>query len=436
MVQTRRILLCTVGGSHQPIVTAIREIQPDFICFVCTGKDPSTDRPGSELQVSGKGKVIKAHRDDEKPTLPNIPTQMALREEQYEVRLVPADDMDGAAEGIAEAIYDLAARFPEATLLAEYAGGTKTMSAALVVVALEMDQVELRLVTGARANLERVHDGTQVSTVAPVEGLRLRRAMSPYLGAWRRFAYGEAARGLAGLNPPRDPNLRADLQTARDLSRAFDAWDRFDHQRAADIFHAYKVRIGVKGGGYLAFLELLNLPEDDGRKAPACLYDLWCNAQRRAAQWRYDDAVARTYRLLEWTAQWLLRSRAGVDTSDLRKEQLVEGVTIAGSHSGKLQAGLFSAWEMVGHYIDGPPKDFVQGEMQHLRHHVQKRNESILAHGYTAVSEEMWNDLASWVEETFLTVLRTEAAASRVHHPPSQLPTEPLWETGPASNFV
>ena len=40
--------------------------------------------------------------------------------------------------------------------------------------------------------------------------------------------------------------------------------------------------------------------------------DLWRNAERRAVQGRYDDAVARCYRMVEWTAQWLLRTRCNV----------------------------------------------------------------------------------------------------------------------------
>ena len=71
----RVILLCTVGGSHQPIVTAIRESRPDHVCFICSGKDPGTGRAGSDVQVLGKGNIIKAKQEDPSPSLPNIPTQ-------------------------------------------------------------------------------------------------------------------------------------------------------------------------------------------------------------------------------------------------------------------------------------------------------------------------------------------------------------------------
>jgi len=56
---TTVILLCTVGGSHEPILTALRQTTPDFVCFICTDRDPATGRPGSDTQILGKGACIK-----------------------------------------------------------------------------------------------------------------------------------------------------------------------------------------------------------------------------------------------------------------------------------------------------------------------------------------------------------------------------------------
>ena len=72
------ILLCTVGGSHQPIIEAIRSASPCYVCFFCTDRDPITNRPGSIEQVTGEGNVIKASYNESKPTLPNIPTQVGF----------------------------------------------------------------------------------------------------------------------------------------------------------------------------------------------------------------------------------------------------------------------------------------------------------------------------------------------------------------------
>lgn len=55
----KTLLICTVGGGHQPIIKAIEESQPDFVSFICTGPDPETEQAGSEKQITGKGLVIK-----------------------------------------------------------------------------------------------------------------------------------------------------------------------------------------------------------------------------------------------------------------------------------------------------------------------------------------------------------------------------------------
>ncbi|MCZ7627155.1 MAG: hypothetical protein M5R38_16555 [Candidatus Methylomirabilis sp.] len=192
MAERDTVLICTVGGSHQPIVTAISATRPRFVCFICTGRDPGTGQPGSEIQITGKGNVIKANKCDNGPSLPNIPTQTGLTDDQFDVCIVPSDDLDAAYGAINTALGTLKHRFPDAVHVADYTGGTKTMTAALVMAALETEDIELRLVTGARADLIKVCDGTESSMVASAEQLRLRRAMAPYLGAWSRYAYGEA----------------------------------------------------------------------------------------------------------------------------------------------------------------------------------------------------------------------------------------------------
>ncbi len=422
-----KVLICTVGGSYKPVVTAIREVAPRFVCFLCTGRDPGTGQPGSRGQVEGKGSVIKAHPKDPNPSLPNIPTQVGLDADQYEVRIVPADDLDEVVLKTMKLLPELRERFPDALLLADYTGGTKTMTAGLVMAALETDDVELRLVTGARGDLSKVHDGTEHSMVASAEAVRLCRAMAPYLGAWKRYSYGEAANGLAGLTPSRDLQLRAELQIAQDLSAAFDAWDRFDHGRALQRIRIYRPRIGARVGPLLKFLEIL-ASDGDKRQEPARLLDLWCNARRRAAQGRYDDAVGRAYRLLEWTAQWLLRTRAEIeDTGDLPEEKVVEGIDIQRNRDGKWQAGLFAAWGLVEHHLGGEPKRFARDQRQHMLNHLSARNASILAHGFTPIDAEAWRRFESWMTGTFIPMLSAAAAEHGMRMGLPELPTGPVW---------
>jgi hypothetical protein len=401
-------------------------MRPDYVCFFCTGDDLATGARGSCSQVQGKGTPIEMRRPDGSvERLPNLPAQAGLAADAFEAREVPADDLDGAVRVMLAAIAALEARFPQARIAADYTGGTKTMTAALVMAALDSERVTLRLVTGTRGDLVKVHEGTQSGMDVSVEGIRLRRSMAPYLAAWDRFAYGEAADGLASLPLPQAPDLRAELQIARDLSRALDAWDRFDHIAALAQCELYRRRLGPVMGGSLTFLGILASP-DNPRRAPARIWDLWRNAQRRAVQGRYDDAVARLYRMIEWTAQWLLAGK-GIDTSDLRPEQIPGGLAIAPNRDGKYQAGLFAAWELVAHHLGGAAAAFAATERERMRNQILARNASILAHGDTPVDRAAWDAFSQWLEGTLVPVLQSEAARIGLRTAPEQLPRDPVW---------
>ena len=420
-----RILLCTVGGSHQPIITAIRSTRPDYVCFFCTDRDLITKAPGSIDQVTGEGNVIKASYNDRSPTLPNIPTQAGLPDDQFEVKIVPADDLDGAYSVMRDAIAELAERYPDAKCIADYTGGTKTMTAALVCAALEKDDFELQLVAGARTNLVSVQDGTEQAMTASVARLRLRRAMAPYLGAWERFAYHEAAEGLKSIRIVAGAVDIQQLQIAKVLSDALALWDNFDHAGAFGLIKVYSKRVAPCFPNMFQTLPVLTNKKNKQRE-PTRLFDLWLNAKRRAAQGRFDDAIARWYRLMEWTAQWQLKTKLNADTSDFPRDLLPKGANVVPARDGKIKIGLWQAWQVVGEQecLKGPAQDFITeygGEFLNL---LEIRNNSILAHGFRPVTaSDWWQEVRNWTHENFLPVLRALASEVGLKTEPQQLPT-------------
>ncbi|WPL18605.1 CRISPR-associated protein [Thiorhodovibrio winogradskyi] len=388
---TQPILLCTVGGSHQPILTAIRELQPVFVLFFASGRDQATGQPGSMVTITGKGHPVEVRRGAEVVDhLPNIPTQAGLREEQFQAVEVPTDDLDQAVAAMTSAITAIAERFPQARLIADYTGGTKTMTAALVMAAIDNDRVELQLITGNRADLIKVRDGSQAGLAVSSEEIRLRRAMRAYLNAW----------------------------------------DRFDHAEAAALLEVYRPRL-VKDAGEVAVplfqaLKYLNAVQDSPQRTPARLWDLWLNAQRRAVQCRYDDAVARAYRLLEWTAQWLLEGQ-GVLTGDLKPEQIPASLSITANPDGKLQAGLRNAWELAAHHLGGEVAVFVEAERSHMLDQLTKRNYSILAHGDRPIARADWEAFGGWMAGALIPLFSQQAARAGLKKLAPQLPQAPLW---------
>ncbi|MER2511053.1 MAG: TIGR02710 family CRISPR-associated CARF protein [Nitrosomonas ureae] len=418
MTQT---LICTVGGSHQPIVSAINGLRPGFVVFICTDKDPATGQPGSRIQIEGKGNCIKAHPADEKPTLPNIPTQTGLAIDQYQIVATLSDNLDRIYLDCIAAIDDISRRFPKARIVADYTGGTKSMSAGLVMAVVESPGIDLQLVTGSRADLIKVQDGSQFSDKADYERMRYRRLIEPYRQAWKRYAYSEAVAGLDNFRPP--GGLRNEYTRFRELSRAFTEWDNFNHKEALGILQTFAPGLSDHLKKYISIVKQLN-DNDQGKCDAARLFDLYRNAERRAAQGRYDDAVARIYRLIEWSAQWLLKTRAGIETGNVKPEHIPAHLALTQNRKGLWQAGLFNAWQLVMHHTKGPAADFIAQQENTLRGHIEARNTSILAHGFAPIEGSQWQSIHVWLESQFIPMLLEETAKSGVRTLPAQLPDD------------
>jgi len=409
------VLICTVGGSHAPLLTAIRQCRPDFVWFICTD-----GKHGSISQITGQGNCIKAHPRDEKPTLRNIPTQSSLRDDQYDILTVPPDDPDEIHTRLSGLIEKILTAKPRPRIIADYTGGTKSMTAALLLAGLEFDEdVKLSMVVGQRPDLIQVKDGTEIRVPANVDRIRFRHRFRVAIAPWKHFGYAEAAIALESTTAPRDAQDRQRYLDALAASRAFAAWDRFDHRRAYDLLQP----LGRTFGPYLAALSTLNTRSDTQK--PGRLLDLSLNMQRRAARGQYDDAVARAYRLLEWTAQWLLNRDAGIDTSNVPPDRIPADTKLPQNDKGHHFAGLRNAWtllETLGGSDD--TLTFARERSKEMLSLLTIRNHSILAHGFQPITQAEWNQWQTWLVHTFLPFLQTEARQSGLKSAPEQLPSE------------
>ncbi|MCY4212631.1 MAG: TIGR02710 family CRISPR-associated CARF protein [Gammaproteobacteria bacterium] len=346
---------------------------------------------------------------------------------------MPADDLDGAVLALQGKLAELCERFPGAAFVADYTGGTKTMSAALVCAALEREDVDLQLVLGTRADLVKVKSGTEQTAAASAVRTRLQRRMAPCLGAWKRYAYAEAAEGLRSICISSGSPDLARLNVARNLSAALARWDAFDHVGALDLLDDYGARTAPVWPTLLPTLRNLTCKDNprtgkrNPRQEPARLWDLWRNAERRATQGRFDDAVARLYRLIEWTAQWQLDTKRGWKTAHFPAEELPKTVSATAGPDGKIKLGLWHAWRVAAEQLGEPIAGVVTGGAgEELRDLLDLRNRSILAHGFSPVRESDWRRMQKWMSERFLPVLDRLSAEEGLKERPPQLPTELL----------
>ncbi len=114
----------------------------------------------------------------------------------------------------------------------------------------------------------------------------------------KNYNYGFVANSIGEmLTHPLDRSLQDKLIEARAVCESFDLWDKFDHKRALELIEPY----GSKYYPYIIDLKkILGKSKASGYELVS---DLLNNADRRAAQLHYDDAIARLYRAIELFAQ-------------------------------------------------------------------------------------------------------------------------------------
>lgn len=421
------LLVLTVGGSCAPVITAIRDYQPDFVCFVVSGgakgSRATVDGPGNPCGDSRKVKCPACGADAPlgDPKGANILTQTGLHETQYTLlELAEPDDLSSCYALLRATLTQLRTEHTGWRLLADYTGGTKTMTAALALSALE-NGYELSLVKGTRADLVKVRNGTEMAALVNVSEVRARQQIAEAQRLFNRYAYASAAEILQSTlrAAPLSPELQREIGERVTLCRAFDAWDRFDHSQAALLLEPYQSRVVPQW----RFIKQIT------GSAPgfAPVLDLLCNAERRAARGRYDDAVARLYRALEMLPQLRLEQRApALNSSDLDVALLPEELRPKyealrePGKKGKIKLGLRQDYELLLE-LEDPLGKVYQEQEKRLLQALLHRNESILAHGQRPIAQVQWDEMKQIVAELIQNGL--DALKIRI-----DAPQFPQWE--------
>jgi hypothetical protein len=414
------ILVASVGGSVAPIASAIAAKRPDHVLFVAS--EPRGDRPGSAGEV------------------PSI-LQKAQRPKQAHdiLRLEDPDDPEAAFLALRGEVERLRGKHPSACFLFDYTGGTKSMTSAVFQCALATPGAELQLMTGRREDLQGVTPRTERPVEIRVGWLLAERQEARLREAWRRFDYAAAAAGFRHLDEDLGSDEKAPEELRRryadlaEISEAFDLWDRFRHKAAAERLQGLVRRRPAVAAW--------------ARRAQACaadeaarILDLWRNAERCAARGRYDDAVARLYRLTEWIVQWRLKARHGLDAGKMDWSRVPSKVVAAAGlreQVGKTTlSGCEQAWKLVAALEpQGVVVGFLSSRFPHtepktgegwLRDMLKLRNRSILAHGETPLAESDWEEWHKFAEamrtRVFVPLLRDAGKAADL---PPQLPEDP-----------
>jgi CRISPR-associated protein (TIGR02710 family) len=157
--------------------------------------------------------------------------------------------------------------------------------------------------------------------------------------------------------------------------------------------------------------------------------DLLLNAQRRAHQGRYDDAMGRLYRALELLAQIRLKQAHGLETGNLDLTQLPEPLRQAyggDRHppTGKVQIALWNSYQLLSQLPNDPLGQHFQPQAQRLQDTLLIRNQSLLAHGFTPITAQAYSD-HSTILQTFIHTALDKLIPTQQRNPLQQFPTNP-----------
>jgi CRISPR-associated protein (TIGR02710 family) len=397
-------LILTVGDSPEPIEFSLKDRAPDYVCFLCTPQS-------------------RTHLD-------RIVAGACLTPSRYQVFEV--DDRPAEAARLAHHVLEahrwLRARgLASGDIAVDATGGRKWMSSAATLMAgalsVPMSYVEVRYREG-RPDPTTMQLVSLANVLVETGIVELNQAVSLFNAG--EFAASAALFGAMNQRAS-DAEVRELAGALADLSLVLEKWDRFLHLRESLADPLENICVRLARSRYLAEaaqplvaklgrLQMAASALIQGT-GPVILADLIANARRCQRRGRYDDAVARAYRTLEATAQWILAETHGLQTGAVQQtagKLKPETRTALGQRrAGQLpnEIGLEEAWWVLA--LEGHRVAIELGEETkdgwrlgaRLRGLLKSRNLSILAHGFEDVSGKSANDLLNEVEQVLRRVV-------------------------------
>ena len=298
----------------------------------------------------------------------------------------------------------------------DFTRGTKAMSAALVLAAVGQGIPILRYVhSEQRDERGMVVPGTEKVGEIRTTVATARRRLDQAKTFMRQGDFGAAIELLpdpdgpgAGLFPER---FDAEARALRAAAHIYAAWDRLDYQAAAKAA-AQHGSTATRAGAFALtpqmanWLRQLKQRPDSSSHAEMAAYlralacDLLANAERRLRDQHFEDALLRSYRVLELIGQIRLFDR-GYDSAALppddeqikkfqadleKKGERGFGDNKGGPNKGTLTAPRELAARLLKRLDDPLAQQLLKFDDGHSEAKTRSRNQSILVHGFGATA--------------------------------------------------
>lgn len=389
------LLICSVGGTAEPIVASLIHWNPEKVYFIVSQETRQTVEKVMSAYKLKTGNEFSQGAID----YINVSDPEAL------VGVV------GSIRSVTKDVHKWRALGDEFRVVTDFTGGTKCMSAALALVARRWP-CEFSYVGGSQRNkagVGIVESGSETikSWGNPWDILGY-QAVEDAVTVFNQGGYAAAAAQVeASMRTVQDQSTKRTLSALCATANAFAAWDRFDHATAIKQFEdALKFQNDLSAN-FAHADDLINaikcnrdfcikLNEGDG---PTWLWvdDLINNAKRRAKEQRFDDAVARMYRACEAIAQVRLREQFQIpSTGSVPVEKLpvcLQEKWASRAVDGCVKIGLQEGFRLLACLQDEFGKRFIELNLAGMTSPLSARNSSILAHGFKPVSKDVYDKL-------------------------------------------
>lgn len=380
------------GGTPETIAASINHWKPTHVIFV---HSPGSENTAKDLAQNSS--VIQPNSCE----LSRVHNEQDFSECVRQIRNLDVKVRDWRRRG---SFYDI---------IVVITGGTKCMSAALALVARRWICI-YSYVGGTERTKEgigNVVSGAEQTVFSqnPWNALGF-QAIDDACLLFDQHAFMPAAKILEkARNSADDDAVKRSLATFQQLCEGYGLWDRFEHKEALQrITNALKnrndieVRLGTVRSEALVKEMILNqqfLQQlVDQPPSQAIVSDLLANALRRKTESRYDDGVARLYRVIELLAQLALAEHYEItSTGDVPLERIPQSLRArweSCAENGRLILGLQDAYLLLDELGDSVGKTFKDlGLHDPQRSPLSARNQSILAHGLKPVGPKIFDQL-------------------------------------------
>jgi CRISPR-associated protein (TIGR02710 family) len=411
------VLIVTLGTSVQPIINCISSLRPERVVFLCSTETQNL--------------VQTVLREVPLPDFSDARDVVVLQQRQHssdsEEVCNELDQLDSVYIRALNLFAELRQQIPGCRLIANYTGGTKTMTIGLAMAAIDDGTVNVHLTGSDRSRGQTALSGYSAPFAVSTAAIHTRRLQDRELPALlKRHDYAaarQAVRMVQGYADP-DSGLLRGLRRLEALLVALDAWDCFDHRMAHDVLaqladRSLDQQLLFPLKRVIGSRRLLDRAADEQQwpkmkgHGLEAVEDLLRNAERRATQERFDDAVGRLYRAMELTAQLLLKVAVtekvgpeGIDTGRVDLDCLPTGIQprwrelaatkAAGCRAQTFRIGLSDSYDLLAD-LDHPTGLEWKEQRKTIVSALETRNQSLFAHGFAPIGYPQWRSFSEKV---------------------------------------